>query len=90
MEYQIFTPTTITDETAMRQELANICRQGYAIDNCEHEDWIFCIAVPILDAKGKCIAGISISGAEVYIKENSERFIKLLTAASRQITVNLA
>lgn len=90
IQYEVFTPTTIRNETAMRKELELIRNQGYAIDNCEHEEWVFCIAVPILDQKGKCIAGISISGAEVYVREDSPRLIKLITAASRQITANLA
>lgn len=89
MEYEPFTDKTITDEKSMRQELERIRQQGYAIDNCEHEDWVYCLAAPILNRDHECIAGISISGAEMYMKEASDQLARLLTAAARQISVNL-
>lgn len=89
IEYIAHTDTTITDEPAMCRELELIRQRGYAIDDCEHEEWVYCIAAPVLDRNGECIAGISISGAEVYMKNSSEKFTRLITAASRRISENL-
>lgn len=87
--YTRFTETTITTAEAMQTELDLIRQQGYAIDNCEHENWVYCIAAPILTRSGECIAGISISGADVYMKSSSEKLTRLITAASRRISENL-
>ena len=89
MEYTKFTATTIITEEAMRRELELIRQQGYAVDNCEHENWVYCIAAPILTRSGECIAGISISGTDIYMKESSEKLTRLITAASRRISENL-
>ena len=90
IEYTAYTNTTITDEAAMRCELELIRQRGFAIDNCEHEDWVYCIAAPILSVRGECVAGISISGAEVYMKGSSDKFTRLITAASKRISENLS
>ena len=89
MEYRIFTAHTITNADALRKELASIRKQGFAVDRCEHEDWVYCLAAPILDRQGEILAAISISGAEMYLKDNTERLAGILTAASKQISGNL-
>jgi len=89
IEYVPFTATTITSEAAMRAELTRIRARGYAVDNCEHEQWVYCVAAPVLTRKGQCIAGISISGAENYLREMSEHLARLITAAAHQIAGNL-
>lgn len=58
-----FTHKTITAPDALRQELAQIRGRGYAIDDCEHEIWIRCVAAPIRNASGQVFAAVSITGA---------------------------
>jgi DNA-binding IclR family transcriptional regulator len=55
------TPNTITRPTKLRQELAIIRHQGYAVDMEENEIGGICVAAPILDYQGNAIAAISIS-----------------------------
>ena len=86
IDYHAFTDHTITDESAMRDELARIRQQGYAIDDCEHEDWIYCVAAPIFDNSGSCIAGISLSGAEMYMRKRRQQLAGLLIAAANHIS----
>ena len=57
-----FQPNTITDKEAIFEELRYIRRRGFAIDNMEREPNIRCIGMPIRDAEGKVIAGMSVSG----------------------------
>lgn len=58
----IFTENTIHDAQQFFQHLHTARERGYAIDNCENEEGIRCIAVPIRDHTVKTIAAISISG----------------------------
>ena len=57
-----FTPHTITDATALREELARIRARGFAIDDCEHEADIRCVAAPIRNSGGRVFAAVSLSG----------------------------
>lgn len=56
-----YTPTTITQFSDLVEDLEQIRKRGYAIDNEEHEAGIVCIADVIRDADNKVIAAISIS-----------------------------
>src|SRR5262249_42145804 len=42
-----FTRNTITTPAALQHELARVRKQGYAVDNAEHEIWVRCVAAPI-------------------------------------------
>lgn len=55
------TDTTICDVPALRTELDHIRAQGYALDRCEHQPEIHCIAAPIYGVQGKVMAAVSIS-----------------------------
>lgn len=58
-----YTNHTITAPEALREDLAAICSRGYAIDNCEHEIWVRCVAAPIRNASGHVFAALSVTGA---------------------------
>ena len=56
------TKNTIINKTQFEKEVIRVRKQGFAIDNEEHEKDIQCIAAPIRDYSGKTIAALSISG----------------------------
>jgi len=56
------TPYTLTSASALRQELDVAQQRGYAVDNEEREEGVRCVAAPIFDHMGLCIAALSISG----------------------------
>jgi DNA-binding IclR family transcriptional regulator len=58
-----YTDDTIITLAEMRLEIEKIQQIGYAFDDEEKEKGVRCVAAPILDRKGKNIAGISVSGA---------------------------
>ena len=57
------TPMTITEPAVLQAELRQIRTRGYAIDDQEVVMGVYCVAVPILDAKGRPAGAISITGA---------------------------
>jgi IclR family KDG regulon transcriptional repressor len=57
-----YTETTITDVNVLRQELINILKNGYAVNNSEHEEGIRCVSGPILNFSGKILGTISVTG----------------------------
>ena len=57
-----FTPKTITDAKVLKAELLRIRARGYSIDDQEVVMGVYCVAVPILDATGRPVGSISITG----------------------------
>jgi DNA-binding IclR family transcriptional regulator len=53
---------TITDPIQFQEQLAQIRRQGYAVDDEENEIGIRCIGSPIFDHAGRLAGALSISG----------------------------
>jgi DNA-binding IclR family transcriptional regulator len=56
------TETTIDSEEKLLAEAAEIRKQGYAVDNMEHEDHLRCVGAPIRNARGTVFASLSLSG----------------------------
>jgi ABC-type sugar transport system ATPase subunit/DNA-binding IclR family transcriptional regulator len=85
-----FTDNTITDQSEMHRSLQEIQKQGYALDNEEHEKDIVCVAAPIRDSGGPIVAAISVTCTGIKISE--ERFSSykpLVMAAAEEISRNL-
>ena len=59
---EAYTPHTITDPQTLRRHLEEVRRLGYAVDDGEFDPGVRCIAVPILDFRGKTVGSIGISG----------------------------
>jgi IclR family KDG regulon transcriptional repressor len=66
---------TITDPKRLTQELANIRKRGFAVDNEEYEEGCRCIAAPIKNSAGQTIAALAISGPCSRISERRIRFL---------------
>lgn len=59
--FKAFTPNTITSLDHIREELARIKEEGIAFDREEHVLGVSCIAAPVLNDSGTCVAALSIS-----------------------------
>jgi len=66
-----YTENTITDREKLEKEFLKIRKQGYAVDNMEHEEGVRCVAGPIRDYTGKVIASMSVSGPAFRINGNN-------------------
>lgn len=69
-EIKQYTPTTITTLPKMLEELEQIRKRGYAIDNEEHEAGIVCIADVIRDVDNHAVAALSISTIATRMDED--------------------
>ncbi len=67
------TARTIADLDGLREELALTKKRGYGMDDEEFTAGIGCMAVPVFDGEGQCMAALGITG---YIEEyrNPENF----------------
>ena len=60
--FERITANTITAPADLRQELARIRTNGFAVDNEEHIEGIRCVAAPVRDHSGKVCAALCILG----------------------------
>lgn len=66
-DYRQYTKSTPRSPREVYRQIQLIQNYGYGIDNCEYEDGLICVGVPILSPEGYPIAGLSISGPEIRI-----------------------
>ena len=57
-----FTPNTIVDKVEFIKHIKEVAKQGYAVDNEEHNLGVRCVGVPLKDYTGRVVGGISVSG----------------------------
>ena len=61
IQIQAITPHTLPSIDALRAEIVLTRQRGYGLDLEEHSLGLQCVAVPIYDMNGHCIAAISVS-----------------------------
>jgi IclR family acetate operon transcriptional repressor len=79
-----FTEHTITEADALRADLAETRRRGYAIDGEEKNLGMRCIAAPVFDMTQEAVAGISVSGPTSRVGKDQMAFLSnaVMQAAS--------
>ena len=78
-----FTPNTITTPHELETELAAIRAQGYALDR---EEWLVglaCVAVPVFDRNGACVATASVAYPAVQVERRDELIRRVGETAAR-------
>jgi DNA-binding IclR family transcriptional regulator len=61
-DLKAFTPKSVVDPAALRQEIEDIRRAGVAFDDGEFDAELRCVAVPVRDFTGQVVGGIGVSG----------------------------
>lgn len=64
-----YTPYTITDVPTLRQELAKVREQGYAIGNEELEIGFVAVGAPVRDYNGSVVAAIGVGGSSARLSQ---------------------
>jgi DNA-binding IclR family transcriptional regulator len=83
-----FTPHTITTPGELEAELAAIRTQGYTLDR---EEWLIgltCVAAPIFDRNGACVATASVAYPAVQA-ERRENLIRLVGQTAARVSASL-
>ncbi|GAB7524161.1 IclR family transcriptional regulator [Paraburkholderia sp. 2C] len=60
MHFHRFTANTLTDPELLESELDRIAHKGIAVDNEEFVVGIACVAAPVIDEQGQCIAAVAV------------------------------
>lgn len=89
MEFAPRTARTIRTVERFREEVDRTRARGYAIDDRENEDFGACVAVAILDASGRPVGALSVSGPDFRIRDHFERFGQRAREAARAIAREL-
>jgi DNA-binding IclR family transcriptional regulator len=82
IEFRRFTGNTIVEPAKFRDELIRVKEAGYAVDDGEFNDWIFCIGAPILDYRGEAVASIGLSVFKPTLNEDPRRLAYLRAAVT--------
>lgn len=56
------TGRTITDVQALLSELDLVARRGYAVDDEEDSEGVFCVGAGVRDHTGRCVGAVSVTG----------------------------
>lgn len=84
--YERFTDTTISGAEDYQAELVRTRRRGWALDNGEHEEFINCVALPIVGKDGRVRAALSITALRVLADlEALEAYLPRLELAAHSI-----
>ena len=85
------TDKTITDPDLLIAHLAQVRRQGYAIDDEENETGVRCAAAPVRDAVGRVAAAVTISGPSLRMTEEyvEKTVIDLVISSARELSRRL-
>lgn len=86
ISFTVLTPNTITDIQKFKAELDKVRSQGYATDNEESEIGLFCIGVPVLDSKTKCVGAVSLSIPVARMTYDMATLIRDLEETSTRIS----
>lgn len=80
------TDATITDPERLREELARVRLNGYAVDNGEIEPGLICIGAPIYDMTGRVQAAVSIAGPSYRMKSDEALIAREVKKSAAQIS----
>ncbi len=80
------TPDTITSIKALRKELAEIRRRGYAENRGESEASVVSIGAPIRDASGSVVASLSMAGSAERIDPHRLAYAEAVVTLARRVS----
>ncbi len=87
---EALTPRTITDPAALRAQIEEVRRNGWAFTMGELEEGLHADAVPVFDSMGRCRAALSVAGPSYRMPaERLPEIARLEKEAAREIEARL-
>lgn len=62
-----YTPNTLTDVETLESELEGVRVEGYALDDEEEAEGVFCVGAAFFDHHGACVGALSVTGLKVDV-----------------------
>ncbi len=89
-ELRAYTPATVTSAARLRQQVADVRAQGYAVAVDELELGLTAVAAPIRNSSGDVRASISLSGATFrFGRERVDLVVPIVTDAAAEVSERL-
>jgi DNA-binding IclR family transcriptional regulator len=85
-EFKSLTEHTITDRITMDEYIKHYQKLGYAIDDEESEEGLFCLAAPIFGVEGEMEAAISVAGPKGRVQPRKELIVPILLETASKIS----
>jgi IclR family acetate operon transcriptional repressor len=84
------TPKSLTRASDLKDHLAQVRRQGYAVDDEEFQQGLRCIAAPVYNQQGEAFCAISVSGLAQRLSEDRVASVgQLVAETARALTAAL-
>lgn len=83
------TKNTITNREKLERELKTFADMGYAIDNEESEEGLFCLAAPVFGPDKKIHAAISVAGPKERMMNRKDFIVEKLLQTSKKISKSI-
>lgn len=84
------TGRAITDVDKLIAQIRKFRRQGYATELNETNEHAGCVAAPVIDASGRCVAALSVVAPEQRLaKANRDTLIVSVTRAAEKLSKRL-
>jgi len=71
LEFKRYTQQTITSPILLARQLSEIRKNGFAIDNEEHQHGVCCVASAIVDSVGMPVAAISVTAPTFRVTDSN-------------------
>jgi IclR family acetate operon transcriptional repressor len=62
-----YTPKTLTDVESLMSELERVRSEGYALDDEEEAEGVFCVGSAFFDHQGQCAGALSVTGLKLDV-----------------------
>jgi len=89
LDLRRFTPNTITDASALEEELNLTAERGYAVDDVEVEEGVGCFAAAVLDHRAIPVAAISVAGPAERVLSKGEELGRLVARTASELSRRL-
>ena len=86
-DFKRYTDSTITDKAALESELSVTRVRGYALDDGETHDGLYCIGCPVLDAAGDILAAVSVSGSRAVLESQLDAVVNSIRNSLKNIGI---
>ncbi|MFG1922262.1 IclR family transcriptional regulator [Cryptosporangium sp. NPDC048952] len=85
-----FTPNTTTTVADLRARLHLARERGYALDEGELVEEVYCVAAPVLSPEGRAMAAISVTTIHSTFTRSGDEITKAVVNVARRVSEELA